>query len=351
MILEKIFETKLTFKSVQDIYNPNLQTLCLSKLNKNYTGRCYKACLILQVNKIIQHSLRVLNDVPDGSVNISLMFAADCVMCLRGEILPKCKITQIESNNKIYAENEHCNILVDCNDEEIPAHKTAFYVPESTIPVICFSSRYIVNRDKISMIAYPFVRSKRTKEMLTQHMLLPPFDICFQIDMNKQPDNISLLTHTRNNLIDDIEKKKEIVKQLPRDAINYFKTLFVLDQGKIPTDAPGGDKHSPSQQSKNKKNVQTFDITDRDLPKKIQSGYLNKEFIDNDIFDETVAISSSDVSPPQHKRIIINDLESILIVLLNRYLHNYLTIIDLAKAYPTMQAIRSHDRLWKGFMN
>lgn len=334
MIIEKTFETKLTFKSTQDIYNPNLSKLCLDRLNQIYKGKCYKASFILKVTRVITHSLRTLNDVPDGSVNVSIMFAADCIIYLSGEIVTKCKITQIEPNNKIYAENEYASILIDCNDSDIPAQKTAFYAVNLVVPVICFECKYITNRDKISMIAYPLVKCQRSIEILSQFMLIPPIDTCFKIE---QKNNNPLSESTRNKLIDDIEQQQKALDKLPRDVINYFKRMFEVT---IDAELKSVEKRIGGEVIK---------LTDRSLPNVTDNMHICKEFRLGNIMDDSLTLLS-DSQILKDVRIIVNDLESAVIVLLNKYLHNCSILIELASAYPSMQAVRSSERIWKAFV-
>lgn len=352
MFIEKTFETKLTLLDVNEIYNYDLKNLCIIKLNKIYAGKCFKSCFIIKVTEISQHSLRNLNDILDGSFNVSVRFRADCVVFLSGEIIPRCKITQIEPNNKIYAEAEYSSILIECNDPEVAVQKTSFYMPNMNIPVIVYKARYIPYRNKISVIAYPFVKTRISQlpSFLLAPLSIPKKDgehvqLCYKIDTENKAPNLKLLQLIRNKFIKNIKINRDIIKGLPKDVVNFFTELFAMKN--IVT------------RIKNEKEVHVKFDNVADI-EHITNGYIyydnNNSLLELDLVwlpsshqeDNNTLLNTIFVNGAG---IVINNLESIIIIILNRYIHNQLTIIDMATAYPDIQKIKKEDAIWKAWKN
>jgi hypothetical protein len=151
MLIQKSLETRLDFADPLDIINPDVIGLCTRHLTEKYVGKCYMSCLILNINKIIRHSLRYMSRDLSGSAYISVTFEVDAIVYIKGEILNGCHIVKIESDGRIHAKSKHAGIQIRQDASLVNIYKEG-----QIVPFIVNRVQYNPAQNAASVEAVPF---------------------------------------------------------------------------------------------------------------------------------------------------------------------------------------------------
>lgn len=94
MRIKKIIPITLDVLNPNDIYRPYMETAMKLLREKFEHGMCFSGCFIEEVTKIVRISLPCSNkNRNDGRMSIDVLFEANCIIYVRGEIIPDVTIT------------------------------------------------------------------------------------------------------------------------------------------------------------------------------------------------------------------------------------------------------------------
>lgn len=153
MRITKILETTIDLTDPSDIYQHDIESLLLKKLNDRYHERCYQNIFIIGVNKIIRRSdIIMVDNQLNGGAYIDVQFEVEGIIFIEGEIITGCKIIEIHSN-AITAEHKYAGIILKKEDNKI----FSILSIGMEIPIVVNKVRYIPNKKTVSMIGVPFI--------------------------------------------------------------------------------------------------------------------------------------------------------------------------------------------------
>ena len=301
MRIPKGLTAKLIF---EDAFHPDPKLACLNKLRALYNGKCFKACLIKEVKELNQMSLWRATSSLDASFTVSVSFTVDCIVYLPGETI-MAKIIKIEQE-RIYLENADADIQIQ-NTPECKILSVGMMVP-----IVVVYSRCIQMRTRMSVLAtinpWSFEKPEVKKADLSYSagMLLHD-NVVYHVSTEHQTDPDTKVMFSS----EDIAQLLPQLDETP--TLKYFNELLV--------GTASGEK-KPNYLS---------------LKGLLAPGYYKrpKVALHSDWIEKT---DKGDVTlvatPPVMQKI-----------LLNKYLHNLLTLKELTEAYPTMQAINANKKI------
>ncbi len=149
MLIHKEIHTILNLVDPEDIYNPDLVSLCKQKLKEKYVNKNFMSCHILDITKIIDVSTKRMNRTLEGGCSLSVYFEVKALQFSRGDILHGCEVVAISSKTELIAKTEFAGIKIICLD-------TGIYKVGDKIPVILGSINYDVGQPEISATASQF---------------------------------------------------------------------------------------------------------------------------------------------------------------------------------------------------
>jgi hypothetical protein len=154
MIITKILETMVDLINPADIYQHDVETMLLQKLNTRYQKRCYLSIYVLEVLRIVRRSsIKMVTNRLDGGAQLSVQFEVSGFIINEGDILHNCKIIEIHTN-AITAEHEYVGIKL----QKDPNNKISQVLKiGQIIPIVVSRVRYIPNKSKVSMVATPYI--------------------------------------------------------------------------------------------------------------------------------------------------------------------------------------------------
>jgi hypothetical protein len=159
MKIKKIFTTRITLESSDLIYNSDKKSVCRDILQEKLVGRCYQSCLIESIDNIDCLSRTYTSDSLDASAYINVKFEVTGIIYQYNEIVHKCKIFMIKSDNSnlhITAENEYAVVDIEIKEDELDQ---LIYKKDDIIPIIVIESQYIPHKKKISVTGALFLPS------------------------------------------------------------------------------------------------------------------------------------------------------------------------------------------------
>ena len=112
MIIKKVLETTIDITDPNDIYNPNIQNLCIKYLEIKYLKKCYMSCLITKITKILRNSSRYMSNELHGYAKINVEFEIEGTIYTKGEVITNCKIIKIENTGYIHCISEYAGIQI-----------------------------------------------------------------------------------------------------------------------------------------------------------------------------------------------------------------------------------------------
>jgi hypothetical protein len=152
MLVYKTIEVSLDIEDPISTY-ANANTNILRKLQAKYEGRCYAGCFIMKVLNIVKRSECIImqnTESCDGSINV--MFRAQVIQLLPGEVLHNNKIIKKELERKLLvATNNICSLNINTEgiyDSVAPGQK---------VPAVIVQSLCTVGSDHVTAYANPYV--------------------------------------------------------------------------------------------------------------------------------------------------------------------------------------------------
>lgn len=177
MIIQKTLETFLNIVKYEHVYTTDVDDMCMTLLVEKYAGKCYKSCFIMKINKVIRTSNMYISDLLDLQCSICVQFEVDAIIYQDNEVITGCKINKIEPYGRIYAESKYANIQMK-QDAALSVYKEG-----DIIPVIVQVCRYYPNKNKISVVAHPFMPMH--PDTIIYHIVKP-----LEADQEPHIDNI-----------------------------------------------------------------------------------------------------------------------------------------------------------------
>lgn len=170
-IITKIYYDNIEIDDPISFYTSDVSLSLLNIVKQKYQGRCYMSSYIKNINRIIRMSRCVVNQrgVNNNISNpvsgiISVEFEAECIIYVKGEIIPCCNVVQTDKYNYLYCSTEYAGIYVQ------PDAKNASISKDQLISVIVESTVYDVLQEKMSVNAVLFIPTVSC----ISYELLPP---------------------------------------------------------------------------------------------------------------------------------------------------------------------------------
>jgi hypothetical protein len=212
MILTRLFTTIITL-DIQSIYTLDIKAKCKELLRARFKSKCYSKCLILDIDEVLRVSDRRILPTESVDANISVEFSAQVIQYERGELL-------IPTITYIGPDGMYANATDTCADIRIKNRSIYKYSVGSTVPCICLSSIYKINKERIAIISQPF---------LPEHMPGSAIYLIYPQNGEVNPEQLS----TIKLAIDEIEIEREklaIAYKTPASkyAVEFFTNLLYI---------------------------------------------------------------------------------------------------------------------------
>lgn len=215
-IITKIYYDNIEIDDPISFYTTNVNLSLLNIVKQKYQGRCYMSSYIKNINRIIRTSRCVVNQrgVNDNVSNpvsgiVSVEFEAECIIYVKGEIIPCCNVIQTDKYNYLYCSTEYAGIYVQ------PDAKNASISKDQLISVVVESTVYDVLQDKMSVNATLFVPTA----ICISYELLPSVNTL----ENAQQSLTRLLTSYKDHIPTDQEQASSAWKSFT-SLIYPYKT-------------------------------------------------------------------------------------------------------------------------------
>ena len=206
MIVTKILETTIDLFDSKDIYNSDVESMLLKKLENRYKNKCFKSILILEISKIIRYSdIKLVDNRLDGAAFINVQFEVRGVILVKGEVLTDCKVTEIITTG-IIIEHKYAAGLI------IPGQKNQIYniiKKGQIIPIIISDVRYNIGQSEISIRGIPFI---------PQYIK----NVYYQIEYGLYEDEYNKL----KQLIDEYNNELKLHENIKNKSYEFFKELL-----------------------------------------------------------------------------------------------------------------------------
>lgn len=222
----QIIETSIDLFTSTDIYAVDIQGLINKKLTERYVGRCYASMLILRIGKLIKYSdVRMVDNRLDGGASLDVMFEAEGIVLVKGEVLHGCEVIDIKHSG-IMIRNQYVYGAVLSN----PKYKiTGSISIGQLMPVIIENVRYNINSQRITVQCYPFV-PKPIEE---------PYYLITEPLSDSDAEKVTKLLQT---LSEELKLAEDTQKQYPQSYAFFKELMYPYKTKQKFTDSPIGSK-------------------------------------------------------------------------------------------------------------
>ena len=299
MIIKKNIEVSLDIYQPDDIYNQDTEKTILKLLNNKFKTKCYKSCLILNINNIIKRSMINMTDDLDGSATVDVIFESDVIEYIPNEIINGCEILKVE-NGYIHAKSKYASIQINMKKN------ISIYTEGDIVPVIVRKSAYNINKDSISVAAAPFMPIREDIQY---------FKIINNLDIIERKYLTSLLNQ--------LKKYEEKINKIDKNVLKFFNELLSFNV-KI----------------KSSKKINIYELTEKDM-------------LNNIVFTHQGNYKSTEVQLADEKKIKEYKEENAFIALstiIIKHLNNLQTLISFSEHYPTFADVSKNKSLWGLYM-
>lgn len=305
MIIEKTLEERICFSDSNDIYSKDINETVIKHLSK-LNGKCYQSCLIIAITKILRISQIYMSDQLDGSAYLNVRFLVDALVYQEKEILPCCKVRQIEANGQIYADSEYAKIQILPNEKT--KYLSSIFKIGDNIPVSVYRVSYGISKDKISVLATPFS---------------PNFDttIIYKVGEKLSQDQKDTLNRL-NEKISKTEKAVSLLSKPEEKAYEFFKKILY-----------------PYKEIVQNKTINILDLDNFSDQYVSRPSNLEKHYKTCCIYKSIEKIQPSVVSE--------NSVFEISCIFLSDYLQHITTLMEFVKNYPDVKTIAKYAEIWK----
>lgn len=209
MIITKVIETSIDLDDPDsEIYNPNKEELCMTKLEKRYVGKCYQSMFINKISKIIRISdVIMVDNRNDGMAYLDVQFEVTGIYFITGEILNGNEIKKI-GTNIILAQRTHASIHLKPDPTKIIYNSLSL---GQKIPVVVINSSYSINKDEITITAAPFTP------------VVPDKEINYSITRALNPEEIEQVEYVTEQIRLEEELHSKISSQ---ESYKIFKDMI-----------------------------------------------------------------------------------------------------------------------------
>lgn len=306
MKIIKIYETLINLSAIE-MYQ-GIEEVVISKIKKNFIGKCEKNSLIINYLDIVKMSnLRLLNSVLDGSGQVSVQFKAEAIIYEEGDILAGCEIQKIEKGNKIICKTENAIINIKGN-KLLQSLKTG-----QKIAIRIDIVSYLKGEDIITIYGSPYSYShKFTVFKVSENPILPEEEEIIKIKLQ------------------EIKKIEEI--PVDNKKFQYFSEIYY----------PYTEPYNPGKY-KNLKNILTlkpevgkYYVRHPIINKSIPEVFYYSEFPSDNLFNTNV-----------YEIKIVEETPGFIIThFLTDYLNYIKFIRDTCNIFKTDQEIESNSNIW-----
>ncbi len=168
--------------SSTDIFGQNPKEICMRLLKEKYLGKCYMSCFILEVLEVLNSPTRKFTDSNTANAMATVMFKVKAVIFNKNDVI-FCKIGRKDAD--ISASHKYSEFKI------YNRHMFDPYVTGETVPVIVRTAGYTPGKNKITVVAIPFV--PLWEENYVYKITTPASDIEKQYmrDMIEEIENVS----------------------------------------------------------------------------------------------------------------------------------------------------------------
>lgn len=324
MIIQKVLETTIDITDANDIFNPDLNSLCIKYLELKYLNKCYMSCLIIKINKIIRNSSRFMSNELHGYAKINVEFEVNGIIYTKGEVIPNCRIIKIENNGYMHCSSEYAGIQIRPDSKVVNIYKEG-----QIVPFIVKRVMYNPSQSSISVEASLFI--PMIQESLHYYCQISTSSNGIHKDMPR----LKYL----------FDKIKELDEQIPKfntdekKAYGFFQSLLYPYK-----------KETAYDNTLFKRITLSYDkITDFGShivlykPDSIHSHSLDVYTADPDHGLKNIPEFPSETYPQYLKE----SIESVLDKYLIKILYSKQLLLDLVKTYPTFEKVQEYADIWR----
>ncbi len=318
MRVKKVIPITVDVLDPTDVYKPHMETALKLLKKKFHGGMCFSGCFIVDIISIVKASLpKSDKSRNDGRMLMDVIFEADCIVFVKGEIIPDVMITQFIQNGPL---TTPAGIVGDPLQPMacvfIGKPEGQAYKEKTKGPVIVFGASYPI-RAAITVHAIAFKPIHRKVYMYECHGTLGEDDIEYLNSRSKQ------IVELQSELA-EIGKGREA-------QVVYFRKLLYPNRG---------DAGMPNMEGFERVNITEMKQWDGSFigVKPTELGYASSEFLRR-VGSKTDKDKTMKLIEPFSKYIFAQEVMKERVMAFYDMIFNiaeleYSSIISMMRAYP-----------------
>lgn len=317
MIITKIFQTKVHIDDSWLLYSNDIDAVVMDNLKQRFEGKCYMSCLILEILEVQMRSNFIFSKHrQDGSATCSVRVNVRGIAIKKHEILHDCVVKKIDKDGHIICKNQYSAVY-------IKASKVLQTIKQGqTIIALAGLVRYKMFESAISVNALPFI---------------PIVDELSTVIYTVVVSNTPLMVGMLESMEVEIKKNESIDKDVYSFFIELlypYKTKKKFDQNKELAKSINSIVED--------KNGKTITIS--------QPDYIPMDtplVLIHDKVDAENVLGTDQLQAVDGGILITENYESIMGLIIHKYIEHMLTIRKLCESYSTMELVKSNNNIWE----
>lgn len=310
MHITKIISIALDIQNTVNVYS-DLETNIKNILVDRFEGRCFRACYISSINRIIKMSDCYINQdgVPSfGTINV--IFEVTAIIYAIGEIINGCTVVN-KDKRTIICSSEHASIYLVADDTMESVQKG------QKLSVRVGGAKYNIGAAKVSVNAVPFLPVK-----VATIYRLPPVTTDTKLYLEPMLERIK----------EEETACEEARKANPKGWEFFSQLLYAYKEDQ-------------------KKPQQAIEHNILDLISRLDKFPKDIRFISRDPrinLTKPLVYTYSTQDLPDGARLKESKLvaKEVILIMLDDYYNQLRTIREMLEIYGTQQALESHKNLW-----
>lgn len=304
----------IIFKQIStglDIYNPmeifiDPEVGLMNILRHNLTGKCFRECYVLDVNKIINRSkCKIVQRGPDCHGTINILFEVRAIQYSKWENITGCKVVHKDKNDKIIiCVSEHATICLQSN-KSLESIRVGQFIIIKVAQV-----QYHPGSAKISVNAYPYM-PKRTTEV---------FELKGELN-EKEKASIEIILSRISEQEKDL--KESLKNEDVKERLSFFKKVLYVS--------------SPPKEG-TKENL--IELANKGVFNGFYGRHAKMALWEPDVYKYSQMPQADDMILRNYS--LYDGLNS----LLKDYLDNILLLKEMLQIYDTPEKVQEHRNLW-----
>lgn len=307
----------------------NKEAYLMEYLKQSYENRCFNGYLITEITELVACSnmMQLINNL-QGYCNVNVIFRANCTVFVANETIPRCKIGNINEQNTINCTTDEGNASIIIKWEKpYEFLKVGQYIPVQAVRVL-----YNPNNPRVGIHAKLYIPQITNEYYRISDAKIP------EKSKERKLDTLFSLP----GLIDKIEETLLYFKGLKQDkdlGAIYDKFVEVASQKAGLSTDPKSYKGAVNflEAAKTKK------LEELEATAKAGSVIVYSADINHILPLVAVEKPAANITEP----VIELDSNSLLLLLLSKYLLHIMTVRMFIETYSTKELIATHDNIWR----